>query len=811
MGDAGMSAGPATFGALVRRYRQAAVLSQEGLAERAGLSVDAISVIERGKRGAPRPGTVALLAHALDLSPTLRADFVAAARTVSVPPETLAAPAHASPLTFPPLPTALTAFVGREREVAAIRARLLESGTRLLTLTGPAGVGKTRLALEVAALVRDDGAFPDGVAFVPLAALTDVALALPTIAHVLGLGEVPSQTPVQTLATTLADGRVLLVLDNLEQILGVAPDLGELLATAPRMMVLATSRARLNVRGERVAPVAPLTLPDPNQAPRLDANGLPRFDAVRLFVDRARDALPDFALTEQNARVVAAICRRLDGLPLALELAAARLGQLSPVALLRQLEGSLALLAGGARDLPRRQQTVRDTIAWSYDLLSVPDQLLFRRLSVFAGGCTVEAADAVCRVLIDHRPGGDALTQLVGLAEQSMVGFETKANGELRVALLETLRVYAVERAEAAGETEALRRRHAEYYSSLADRAGPYLHGSGEKDWLDRLVQEVDNLRAALRWTETHDAAAAARLANALWWFWYARGDVGEGRAWLDRILARRAGVGDLEYSCLLYRAGMMAWRQGDYERMNALGEESLTLSAAFGATGDRAFTLCMLAMGSATASRTQRLLEQGLAEAREAGDDWTAGMVFYLWGTMTVDRGDYGRARALLDESLRLIQACDDNFGRAYILSGLASLAEHRGDLRQAVALATESVTLCRAMGYKVILVDVIPLLGRLVHARGDHESAAAMARESLDMSRDVNDRISSARNLTQLGWSAYQDGAYGRAYALFVESLAVCRQMDDPRVVIENLAVCRREACRPHLSCCGRAKSRL
>jgi len=229
MGDAGMSAGPATFGALVRRYRQAAVLSQEGLAERAGLSVDAISVIERGKRGAPRPGTVALLAHALDLSPTLRADFVAAARTVSVPPETLAAPAHASPLTFPPLPTALTAFVGREREVAAIRARLLESGTRLLTLTGPAGVGKTRLALEVAALVRDDGAFPDGVAFVPLAALTDVALALPTIAHVLGLGEVPSQTPVQTLATTLADGRVLLVLDNLEQILGVAPDLGELL------------------------------------------------------------------------------------------------------------------------------------------------------------------------------------------------------------------------------------------------------------------------------------------------------------------------------------------------------------------------------------------------------------------------------------------------------------------------------------------------------------------------------------------------------------------------------------------------------
>jgi len=520
MRDTGAQAG--TFGALVRRYRLTASLTQEALAERAGLSVDAISVIERGKRGAPRPDTVALLARALDLSPTLRADFVASARTVSVPLETPAAPAHAFPLAFSPLPAALTAFVGREREVAAIRARLLEPGTRLLTLTGAGGTGKTRLALEVAREVRDADVFPDGVAFVPLAALTDPALVLPTIAHALGLDEVSSQTPVQTLATTLADGRILLVLDNLEHVLGVAPDLATVLAAAPRVTVLATSRARLNVRGERVTSVPPLTLPDPHQPPRLDADDALRSDAVRLFVERACDALPDFVLTERNAHVVAAICQRLDGLPLAIELAAARLGQLSPATLLRQLEGSLDLLTGGARDLPQRQQTVRDTIAWSYDLLSEPEQILFRGLSVFAGGCTVEAAEAVCRALTDqHRLGGDALTQLVGLADQSMVGVEEKANGELRVALLETLRVYAVERAEAAGETEALRRRHAEYYSSLADRAGPYLHGAGEKDWLDRLALEADNLRAALQWTEAHDTAEIARLANALWWFWY--------------------------------------------------------------------------------------------------------------------------------------------------------------------------------------------------------------------------------------------------------------------------------------------------
>jgi len=530
-----------TFGARLRRYRLAASLSQGELAERAELSVDAVGTLERGRRTLPRPDTVALLAQALNLAPPERAALIAAARPRLVPtllPHAAAATPPPSRLHIPPLPVSLTTFIGREREVSSLRDRLLDPRTRLLTLTGPGGTGKTRLALEVAALAR--AAFPDGVAFVPLAALTDPTLALSTIAHALGLveAEAAGRTPVETLATALADLRLLLLLDNLEQVDAAASQITEVLTAAPGVTALVTSRTRLNVRGERVAPVPPLDVPDPAASLRVD--DLPRFDAVRLFVERARDARPDFALTERNATPVAAICARLDGLPLAIELAAARIRHLPPAALLRRLDGSLALLTDGPRDLPRRQQSLHETIAWSYALLDDEGQTLFRRLSVFVGGCTAAAAAAVCRALdeapLDGAPlagpprEGDLLAGLVGLADQSMLAVTEQADGEPRFALLETMRVYALEQREAAGEDDALRRAHAAWCLALAEEAEPALTGPDQHMWLERLEREHDNLRSALGWLrESADGEAGLRLAAALWRFWHIRGTSARG------------------------------------------------------------------------------------------------------------------------------------------------------------------------------------------------------------------------------------------------------------------------------------------
>ena len=385
------------FNVLLRRYRQTALLSQEELAERAGLSVGAVSALERGQRTLPRPDTVALLAQALSLSPGERAAFIAAAR-----PQPAASPEAGGPLRAAqphatlrpaPLPVALTGFIGRKRELAALRERLLDPRTRLLTLIGAGGSGKTRLAVEVARLV--ESAFAAGVAFVALAPLTDPALVLQAIVRSLGLRETPGQTALEILQSALAGAELLLVLDNCEQVVAAAPDIAALLMAAPALRVLATSRTRLALAGERVYPVNPLPVPSPAEAG--DPVALEQIDAVKLFVARAQDAVPTFTLGSDNALQVGAICARLDGLPLAIELAAARSRHLTPAALLKRLDSSLVLLTGGPRHLPERQQTLRETIAWSYVLLNAQGQALFRRLGVFAAGCTVDAADAVCR------------------------------------------------------------------------------------------------------------------------------------------------------------------------------------------------------------------------------------------------------------------------------------------------------------------------------------------------------------------------------------------------------------------------------
>jgi len=524
----------ATFGALLRQYRLQAGLSQETLAERARLSASAIAALERGRRNAPYPGTLTLLAEALDLAPAERAALVEASRRAPVagapPLAPASAPAAVPALVIAPLPTPPTALIGRERAQAEVVHLLRPGAARLVTLTGPGGVGKSRLALAVADALRD--AYPDGVAFVDVAPIRDPTLVPATIARALGLNAATGST-IQPLAERLREERLLLVLDNVEQVVDAAPLLADLVAACPHLALLVTSRTALRVRAEQRFAAPPLTLPTTGQSLEDVMSSM----AVRLFVARARAVRPEFRLDADNAWAVAEICRRVDGLPLAIELAAARVGLLPPPALLQRLTHRLTALAVGARDLPDRQRTLRAAIDWSYDLLPEMERTLFRRLAVFVGGCAHDAVAEICT----HGLTLDPLDGVAALVEQSLLRQEDNA-GEPRVGMLETIREYAWERLVGEGEEDATRRAHALYYLALAEAAEPALHDPAAGAWLARLEREHDNLRAALDWAwERDELTLALRLTGALWWFWHIRGHLGEGRGWLERLLAADA------------------------------------------------------------------------------------------------------------------------------------------------------------------------------------------------------------------------------------------------------------------------------
>ncbi len=553
----------------------------------------------------------------------------------------------------------------------------------------------------------------------------------------------------------LRDKRLLLLLDNFEQIISAAPTVAELLATAPRLKVLVTSRAPLHLSGEYEFAVPPLLLPDIHDLPALDR--LRQLEAVRLFVERAQAMQSDFTITEENAAAIAAICRQLDGLPLAIELATGRIKLFSPQALLPRLRNRLKLLVGGARDLPLRQQTLRRTIAWSYDLLGEAEQTLFRRLSVFVGGCILEAAEAVCNA--DQDLELDILDAVAGLVDKSLLRQEAQADGEPRLLMLETIREYALERLEASGEAEAIRRRHTTFFLAMAEEGELKLRSAEQSPWFKRLEVEHDNLRAALRWTlESQEAEMGLRLAGALMVFWRSCNHTSEGRNWFERVLGQPAAKAPAAARAkALLGAGAMAFFQGDLPEAQRLLEESVTGGREVGAVGRRDLALALTILGHVTILRGTpgaacELAEEGRQLFQEVGHTWGVAMSLFILGKATLELGDLLAARSLLEESAEKFRLVGDKQRFVLPVDALGVVALRQGDYAAARAQLEEALIVAREMGDEQFIADTLAHLGKVALSVGEDAQSAAFYQQSLALNRALGNKQGIAEALAGL-----------------------------------------------------------
>jgi predicted ATPase/transcriptional regulator with XRE-family HTH domain/Tfp pilus assembly protein PilF len=783
-----------SFGALLRHYRGERGLSQEEVAERAGLSAQAISALERGVTQWPYRDTVDRLARALGLAPAEQQVLAQAARRPgprrgpAAAPATGAAAGPADETGRTTLPVQLTPLIGRTVEMDRMRMLLSRPGGRLLTLTGPGGIGKTRLALEAAHRLQD--VYPDGVAFVELAPIRDGALVPAAIARVLGVREAAGRPLLAAITASIGRRALLVLLDNCEHLIDACAEIvARLLADCPQLSVLATSRTALHLRGEQVFPVAPLALP-PVASGTAEA-ALHDSPAVALFVERAAAIVPDFTLTPANAPDVVAICRRLDGLPLAIELAAAHCRSLAPRALLARLAPSLPLLTGGARDLPARQQTLRDAIAWSYDLLPADVQRVFCCLAVCAGGCTLEAAAALDAV--DPADLLDVIGHLESLVAASLLLPAYQGEGEPRFAMLEPIREYGLERLEESGEGATVRGRHLAWCLALAEQAEPALAGPEQVAWLGRLEAEHANLRAALAWAlAAGEVDGALRTASALWRFWGVRGHGTEGRRWLERALAAARGHPGVLRARALSGAGALAVDQGDHAQAAAFCEEALAL---YRERNDREGiaqalnSLGIVAVGQGDYARATARYEESLALARELGDRRGIALALSNLAQVVWRRGDDARAETLLEEGLALDRERGDKEGMAISLANLGILVKQRGDYARALALQEESLALKRELGHKRGIAASLQNLGSVARAQGDYARATALYEESLALMRELVDRQGIALALSNVGAVACDRGASERGAAVLEESLVLMRELGHTRGIAVTL----------------------
>jgi predicted ATPase/DNA-binding CsgD family transcriptional regulator/transcriptional regulator with XRE-family HTH domain len=647
------------------------------------------------------------------------------------------------------IPAKLAPLIGREEELAGLAELLLSQQVRLVTLLGPGGIGKTHLGMKVALEMRER--FADGTCAISLAAISDPSLVVSAIAKGLGIREVGGSSLFEQVKVAVGNRHLLLFLDNFEQVLGASSHLAELLAECPYLKLLVTSRARLHVQGEYEFFVPPLELPD--LALPAEADVLTRSAAVTLFIQRAQTAKPDFRINAANVRTIADICVRLDGLPLAIELAAARIRSLASQALLTRLEEHpLDVVMSKDQEISDRQRTLRNTIAWSYNLLDMQEQQLFRRLCVFVGSFSVETVEELYNALSEKALG--VWDGVESLLDKSLLRSAEQV-GEGRLQLLETIREYGLERLEANGEAEAVRQAHAEFYLRLVEKAEPQLKGQQQKIWLERLEQEQENLRAALRWfIERREVQFALRLSGALWWFWRLRGYWSEGRRALAAALELpQTGVPTIALARALLAAGDLAYYQDGNLMARALLEESVSLCRTLGAEKDLAIALGTL-------------------------------------GVFLRMQGDRIAADPLLEESEKLCRRLDSSWELSYLLRKLAEHAAQAGELKQAALYAQESFLLANKLGDTSLIATVLSTLGNIAARQDDLTQAIVFNQESLALARELSDTLLIALALNNLGFFTALQGERGMTtYAQAQEALTLMRELGDKMYITRTL----------------------